>query len=246
MTKYPIVALTALFLLSSCTESDLPDQKKTEKANEWNIEELKQLASHQLDSTKWDQKLFKQDIETYRSYSEFFLEFPLNKSPFPVAEYDYAVSSVPFVIEKDGSILKGIKIGEFDSSNDEKIIDKLTLLILTNDEDSKENTFVDSRNFPYLTAQGCFRVINNRFDWVFSASPDGFSTLLINMKLFDLRFGETIVIYPQTDQSFLYDQIADSPNNYRDFEDFKKSIMNRPEINTQLFSKKNIQTTKPE
>lgn len=246
MTKYSIVSLTALFLLSSCTESNLPDQKKTETANEWNIQELKQLASRQLDSTKWDQTLFKQDIETYRNYSEFFLEFPLNKSPFPVAEYDYAVSSVPFVIEKDGSILKGIKIGEFDSSNDEKIIDKLTLLILTNDEDSKENTLVDSRNFPYLTAQGWFRVINNRFDWVFSASPDGFSTLLINMKLFDLRFGETIVIYPQTDQSFLYDQIADSPNNYRDFEDFKKSIMNRPEIKAQLFSKKNIQTTKPE
>lgn len=60
------------------------------------------------------------------------------------------------------------------------------------------------------------------------------------MKLFDLRFGETIIIYPQTDKSFLYEQIIDSPNNYGNFEDFKKSIMNNPKVKKQLISEKNI------
>ena len=50
------------------------------------------------------------------------------------------------------------------------IIDKLTLLILTNDRNSEETTLVDSC-YPYLTAQGIFKVANNEFDWV--RYPDG-------------------------------------------------------------------------
>ena len=61
------------------------------------------------------------------------------------------------------------------------------------------------------------------------------------MKLFDLRFGETVIIYPQTDKSFFYEQIKDSPNNYGNFEYFKESIMNNPKVQKQLTSEKNIQ-----
>lgn len=197
------------------------------KNTDWNIETLNQKATQNLDNTKWDLKLLNQDIETYTKYTEIFKSYPLNKSPFPVSEYDYAVSSIPFIIEKNGNIFKGVRIGEYENPESEKIIDKLTLLILTNDKNSEENTLVESRNFPYLTAQGTFKVTNNEYDWAFSASPDGYSTLMINMKLFDLRFGETIIIYPQNDQSFFYDQIKDSPNNYSTFDNFKNAIINK-------------------
>ena len=50
------------------------------------------------------------------------------------------------------------------------------------------------------------------------------------MKLFDLRFGETIIIYPQIDKSFFYEQIKDSPNNYESFEDYQKSIIANPSL----------------
>lgn len=219
------------FAFISCKgiKPTLLDSKNT-KVSEWNKERLNQKAIQNLDSTKRDSKLFNQDIETYAKYAEIFKSYPLNKSPFPVSEYDYAVSSIPFTIEKNGTIFKGVRIGEYENPESEKIIDKLTLLILTNDKNSEENTLVESRNFPYLTAQGTFKIPNNTYDWVFSASPDGFSTLIINMKLFDLRFGETIIIYPQDDKSFLYDQIKDSPNNYTTFDDFKKAIINKIKI----------------
>lgn len=229
------------FLFFSCQERKKPDSlSENKKKNHWNIEKLSNRAIQQLDSTKWDLKLFNQDIETYHKYSEIFKSYPLNKSPFPVAEYDYAVSSIPFTIENRGFIFKGVRIGEYENPESEKISDKLTLLILTNDKDSEGNTLVDSRNYPYLTAQGTFEAKNNEFDWVFSASPDGFSTLILNMKLFDLRFGETIIIYPQKDKSFFYEQIKDSPNNYGDFEEFKKKIMSNPKVKNQLDSEKNI------
>ena len=179
------------------------------------------------------------DKETYLKYNEVYNSFPLIQSPCPVAEYEYAVSSVPFILEVNGSVFKGYRIGEYESFESEKVIEKLTLLVLTNDKDSEETASVNSRNFPYLTAQGYFKVSSNEYDWVFSASPDGFSSLLVNMKLFDLRFGETVIIYPQSDKSFLYEQIKDSPNNYQDFEDFKKMIMNHPKVKNQLLSEKN-------
>lgn len=225
----------------SCQIGKEPVRKtNTNEISQWSIQDLNQRAEQHLDSLNWDQQLLKQDIEAYDKYSETFKSYPLNKSPFPVAEYDYAVFSIPFIIEEDGHIFKGVRIGEYENFESEKIINKLTLIILTNDKEAEESTLVDSRNFPYLTAEGYFKVSNNEYDWVFSASPDGFSTLIINMKLFDLRFGETIIIYPQSDKSFFYDQIKDSPNNYADFEEFKSSIMNKEKVKKQLNSKKNI------
>lgn len=241
MTQKILITIIFGFLFSSCQEKEkLNSLDKNTEVNKWNIEKLSIRANEHLDSTKWDLKILNQDIETYNKYSEIFQSYPLNKSPFPVAEYDYAVSSIPFVIEMDSTVFKGVRIGEYENPESEKTIDKLTLLILTNDKDAEENTLVDSRNYPYLTAQGIFKVKNNEFDWVFSASPDGFSTLLLNMKLFDLRFGETVIIYPQLDKSFIYEQIKDSPNNYENFEEFTSNIFQNHKVKNQLNSEKNI------
>lgn len=241
MTQKILITIIFGLLFSSCQEREkLNSLDKNTEENKWNIEKLSFRANQHLDRSKWDLELLNQDIETYNKYSEIFKSYPLNKSPFPVAEYDYAVSSIPFVIESDSVVFKGVRIGEYENPESEKIIDKLILLILTNDKDAEENTLVDSRNYPYLTAQGIFKVTNNQFAWVFSASPDGFSTLILNMKLFDLRFGETIIIYPQTDKSFIYEQIKDSPNNYRNFEDFQKSVIANPKVKKQMISEMNI------
>ncbi|WP_425075955.1 hypothetical protein [Psychroserpens sp. S379A] len=241
MTHKILITIIFGLLFSSCQEKEKLDSlDKNTEVNKWDIEKLSIRANEHLDSTKWDLELFNQDIETYNKYSEIFQSYPLNKSPFPVADYDYAVSSIPFVIELDSVIFKGIRIGEYENPESERIIDKLTLLILTNDKDAEETTLVDSRNYPYLTAQGIFKVKNNEFDWVFSASPDGFSTLLLNMKLFDLRFGETVIIFPQIDKSFIYEQIKDSPNNYGNFEEFKRIILKNQKVKNQLNSEKNI------
>lgn len=241
-TQAILISCAIGFLFSSCrekTHTDIRSASKTD-SNKWSIEKLRDKATQHLDSSQWDSELFRQDIETYTKYADIFQSYPLNKSPFPVAGYDYAVSSRPFVIETETALFKGIRIGEYESPESEKIIDKLTLLILTNDKNSEENSLVESRNYPYLTAQGTFNDKDHEYDWVFAASPDGFSTLLVNMKLFDLRFGETILIFPQADQSFFYEQVKDSPNNYGgNFEEFKKELMNNPNVKNRLKSETN-------
>jgi hypothetical protein len=240
MQKVVKLSITVLLFSSCHMGKELVSVSENSEMPNWNVETLNQKAIDHLDSTKWDLPLFKQDIETYEKYEEVFQSYPLNKSPFPVAEYDYAVSYLPFTIEQEGTLIKGVKIGECEDPDCENITAKLTLLVVTNDKEAEELTLVDSRNFPYLTAQGFFKVLNKEFDWVFSASPDGFSSLLLNMKFFDLRFGETVVIYPQADNSFFYDQIKDSPNNYESFEKFKTTILTLESIQERLKSAKNI------
>lgn len=209
-------------LLLSC-ENSQPVQQITEQ--KWDLTTLKSRSESNLDSHKWNQSLFKQDIETYNKYAEIFESYPLSNYPFPVADYDYAVYSNPFTIQIDSFIFKGIQIGEYTSPESDSITTKLTLIVLTNNDNIEPESFVDSRNYPYLTAEGTFSVSKkNNFKWVFQSTPDGFSSLFFSMKLFDLRFGETIVIYPNKDHSFLYEQLDASPNNYSNFDDYLKSI----------------------
>lgn len=233
MKIIPLLTFMLGLLLMSCThrgpsitgQNDLPQK-------DWDTQRLKIRAEQHLDRSQWDTLLFGQDVETYAKYSEVFESYPLNKSPFPVAKYDYAVSSIPFSIDMGREYFKGVRIGAYDNPEGEQVTDKLTLLVLTDDPNAEESTLVESRNYPYLTAQGIFSVYDQTFDWVFSASPDGHSVLLVNMKLFDLRFGETVVIYPRKDGSFFYDQIEESPNDYKDFEGYKNRI-------TTLFNERN-------
>ena len=218
-------------LLFACTEKSEPIAAPSAETSAWNLETLGLKAQDHSDTSKWDNQMFGQDTAVGRQYRSVFESYPLNKSPFPVAEYEYAVSSVPFTIETDSSFYRGIRIGEYENFESDKVIEKLTLLVYDKEQISEESTMAESRNAPYLSAQGYFKLSENTYDWVFASSPDGFSILMLNMKLFDLRFGESIVIYPQADNSFYYDQIADSPNNYADFEDYKKSILEKLKLN---------------
>lgn len=240
MIKHVILLASAGMLWTSCTNKKASDAAAINEEPVWTIDSLAQVANNQLDSTKWDRSLLVQDIETYGQYAEAFNAYPLNKSPFPVAEYDYAVSYIPFVIETDSFIFKGIRVGEYPNPESDSISDKLTLLVLTNDKDAEETTMVESRNAPYLTAQGCVKTSNNDYDWLFSASPDGYAMLIVNMKLFDLRFGETILIYPQKDRSFRYQQLKIASNDHLDLQSFKSLIMNHAEVKRQLVAEGNI------
>ena len=238
--KYKLVFIVVFgLLLTACQTKKTVAHSNITEETLWNLESLNDRAMQHLDSTKWEVKLFNQDIDTYTKYPEVFQSYPLNKSPFPVADYDYAVSYIPFSVETTKPIFKGVRIGECKTPDCDKVIEKLTLMVVTNDKDSKEVSLVESRNYPYLTAQGYFITKSNKFDWVFSSSPDGFSMLIINMKLFDLRFGETIIIYPQNNKSFLYEQIKDSPNNYSNFEEYKWAIINNKKVKHWLTSEKN-------
>lgn len=195
---------------SNKTKAIHPDEKK-ESTNDYDLLNTRFL--HNQDSNFWDKQLLKQDLESFHKFKEAFEFYPILKSPFPVTQYDFAVSSQPFSGKINDYYYSGVNIGEYLNTNSDSIKTRLTLVVLSKTEIAKESTLVESRNYPYLTAQGFFTLINTKFDWVFNSSPDGYSTLNLNMKLFDLRFGQTILIYPQKNQAFFYEQLIKSPQN---------------------------------
>jgi len=46
---------------------------------------------------------------------------------------------------------------------------------------------------PYFTAQGMMETTEVKFEWVCIQSPDSASFAIANRKLFDLRFGSTVL-----------------------------------------------------
>jgi hypothetical protein len=194
----------------------------------WKLKKLEEKSEAHLDSTKWNKTLFNQDRDTYSEFKVNFEDLPLQLSAFPVADYDYSVATSPFEINIDSSYYKGIHIGNYKDETSDDIVFGLTFIFKSPEKENKENSFIQSRNFPYLAAQGTFRVFDSKYDWVFASSPDGFSFLLINMKLFDLRFGKTILILPNEDGSFYYKQYKTDRNLFKDnmlfSESFKKHL----------------------
>lgn len=192
---------------------------------EWNLNQLQEKNIKHLDSINWNVKLFNQDKTTYKQYKEYFKGLPLTISAFPVADYEYAVASESFKLTLDSISYKGINIGYFKDENSEEVTYELTLVFLSNQAESNENSFVQSRNYPYLTAEGTFTEFNTKYDWVFTKSPDGFSFIMLNMKLFDLRFGKTILVIPQKDGSFYYNQINLERNTFKEISMFEDSLL---------------------
>ncbi|MEZ4981010.1 MAG: hypothetical protein R2769_05375 [Saprospiraceae bacterium] len=126
-------------------------QTLNSKDQSWSIEKLKEIAERHLDSSKWGSRIDHQDIATYQKYSEILKSYPLNKSPFPVATYDYAVSSTPLILKLMISF-KVISIGEFESPDSDTVRNKLCLMVLTNDHDARNPAWLNPK-LSYLTAQ---------------------------------------------------------------------------------------------
>ncbi|QTV05085.1 hypothetical protein [Faecalibacter bovis] len=225
MRRKLTLLLALVLTIYSCNNDSQHNEKASNVHQNSDLSKLKKRAIVNLDSCQWNKELLQQDIESYSKYSEIFEQYPLNNYAFPVADYDYAVYSNPFTIKYDSLIFKGIQVGEYINPDSDSIVTKMTLIVLTNDNQTEPETFVSSRNFPYLTAEGTFNLPMQNFAWVFQATPDGFSSLFFSMKLFDLRFGQTIVIYPKKDKSFLYEQLEESPDRYSKFENYTISIM---------------------
>lgn len=154
----------------------------------------------------WDLKMLEQDIETYKKYKQELACYPLTLSAFPVKEYEYAVHSQSAPFNLNGHTYIKISIGDYPNFNSDSTRIAGSLIFQVDSLSTNENTFVQSRNWPYLTAQGTFMIDKLPFDWVFIATPDHTAYFMINMKLFDLKDGKDIYIFPNKDGSFTYSQ----------------------------------------
>ena len=172
------------------------------------LDTLKTKASNNQNPGKWNNELF----ENYKKWLKESKPNPLKPLAFPVEKYDYYVFNTPFNFTIGNENFSGITFGENIGGKENKFILKpeVTLIFYTRDKQMQLNGDVSSRNYPYLTIQGQIETIN-RFDYVGIKSPENAGYLIVNLKSFDLRFGETVIIFPGKDNSFYYLQLEDKP-----------------------------------
>ena len=170
---------------------------------------------------KWNMKLFENDKKWFKDKNTE----PLSSLAFPVAEYEYYVFNKLFNFKIADAHFSGISVGENTGGKVDKFIFKheITLIFYTGNQDYQINGDVSSRNYPYLTVQGELQ-LNNLYDYVGVKSPEGTGYLLVNLKSFDLRFGQTVIIFPNGDNSFYYLQSSEKPLSDEKFTDFLVKI----------------------
>ncbi len=205
-----------ILLFSLCLTTSCVPIKNKEMPNQ----NFKDHLENQYDSLTWDLDLldFDKNFLTDKGL------LPFKFGVFPVSKYE--------IFKKDG--FKGIgssgkfsKINEKDiyfnyffinksSLNDQILKEKddevffligiFTEYIDTNLVNQISNMIV-SRNHPDYIGQGTFKTKNDLINYMAFKTYEGSSYAVVNMKLFDLKYGNTILINPKQDSTFRYLQI---------------------------------------
>ncbi|MFT4832110.1 MAG: hypothetical protein ACI815_001761 [Psychroserpens sp.] len=185
------------------------------------IDSLESKAKNNQVPERWNMELFNNDKKSLKETNSK----PINSLAFPVEKYEYYVFNKSFNFETDKEHFSGISFGENTGGKEDKFIFKheLTIIFYTGAKNYQVNGDVSSRNFPYLTIQGQLE-LNNIYDFVGVKSPENAGYLIVNLKSFDLRFGQTVIIFPNDDNSFFYLQSDEKPSTGENFNEFLNRI----------------------
>ena len=182
------------------------------------IDTLRLKAENNQIPAKWNQELFAKDIEWLKNNNSK----PLKSLAFPVEKYETYVFSKDLKFKIQNSNFCGMSMGENigGSVGKMKLRHDLCLIFFTKDTLlTIDKLDVSSRNSPYITFQGTFKV-KEQFDFVGVKSPDDRGFLMVSTKAFDLQFGQTIVVFPNENGSFYSLQLTEKPILNEDFSNF--------------------------
>ncbi|NER11761.1 hypothetical protein [Muriicola jejuensis] len=188
MKFYSIIVFASLALVSCYSQSKNLD--------------LKQKAINNQDPSKWNMEMFEAD----RSESTEF-NGPMPLTAYPVESYKFNVASSIIKFKIGEHHFTGISFGENvpDAEGNYSPNYKANVIFYTGNAYESLPNLVNSRNAPYLTFQGSMG--NSKFLGLYS--PDGSGYVFVNMKLFDLRFGKTVIIFQKENEWFYYLQTED-------------------------------------
>lgn len=247
-----------LFLLTICFGCSEEEKEQTE-TSVWTSSMIEAHLANREDSTKWDLEMFRSDLENNMPF-----ELPFSNGVFPVPKYDLLAKKSFKGVGNfaypggEGSELKiGAKTILFNSFfvgtnffNQNYIAKKAKdevffhILVLTDFVDTLNYSHVSSeivsRNHPDYVGQGFYKTKTNSIDYSAFITADRNSYAIVNMRLFDLKYGRTIIIAPQTDNSFRSMQIESPPLSSEQIENYTKKLIEKAEIREFLTRKGTI------
>jgi len=204
-----------VLFICSCAQKQRVKNQVPKSGNLWTYEDARLYNKNQFDTAKWDMDLLQEEIAW--EMDDWPTQSPIEHLPFPVAKYraGYASKSISLSIQdkkKEGTTfatgtynkyLEGI----YDPEKQENFI-FFNILILTDLPDwENASNGVYSRNYPHHTCQGRQKTSVGSVDWLAMHLATNEKFAVVNMKYFNLAFGQTILVAPQKNGSVRFKQI---------------------------------------
>lgn len=219
------------------------DNKVDSKEKFWTSERVNQYNKNLNDSTKWDYEMFNNDL----IYVEEKTMNPIEFGVFPVAKYDLlgensfkGLGSIgnSKKVKNKNLIYSAFYIKKNELNKDILIEKKnnvfFNIIILTDTLDIKnynlKSSMVISRNHPNYIGQGFVKTKFSKIDYTSFITIEGDSYAIVNMRLFNLKYGKTILIAPQKDKSMRSFQINMPIIESNELESYINNLLLKPEI----------------
>ncbi|MBP7166489.1 MAG: hypothetical protein KBB64_02410 [Bacteroidia bacterium] len=221
----------------------------TDNKNPWSKEQSHHQVLLRENSSTWDTQMLLADLANIKGKSEL----PMISGVYPVPTYDLVgkgsfrgVGNFGFpggegseLKINDKTILYNSFFAGANPFNKAFIDGKknevfFQIIVLTDTVDTVNYSHVGSevisRNHPNYIGQGYYKTKSQKIEYIAFQTADRHAFAMVNMRIFDLSLGRTILIAPQKDQSFHSKQINAQILSSEEIENFTDSLLKVPQI----------------
>jgi len=243
--KALFIVLVIYSVLTSCSEP-ISNRSSEKNPDFWDTEKAEEHLLNRETASKWDKELLANDL----SYINEPQRMSFRSGVFPVPNYDLigkgsfkGVGNFGFPGGSGSELSIGGKTVLFNSffvrssmvnkNHTKGLPDEIffQILVLTDFIDTVDYTHtgseIISRNHPDYIGQGFYLLKNNKVDYTAFIAANRNAYAIVNMRLFDLTLGKTILIAPQKDKSFRSMQIKSPQLSSETIEGYTKKLVRK-------------------
>lgn len=237
------VVILCLIIVSGCNVDKASKAEKDEVKTNWSHQKREQYLSNRNDSAAWDNQMFSNDKQLI-GIGELG---PFELGVFPVPKYELLGAdsfkglgnkSGDFQIGDKTIIMNSFFVGK-NELNKARLNDRtddlfFQILVLTDTLDTENynlnKSIAISRNHPDYLGQGFVKTKTQTIDYVAFTTVENTAYAIVNTRLFDLNFGKTILIAPQTDGTLKSLQIKSPDLTSNSVMEYTFTLKNKPKI----------------
>ena len=239
--RFVQVCLLIVVIVPFLRENPAHGQQES-KPRFWTKAKSDEMFRRKYDPSCWNMEMFQDDMEHHLKHRPS-IKPPSSNFPSPVPKYSKfggAITWPSFEISK--KMIRGVMFswGKCDvnrhlaSDPSHTSICYLNLFILTDAAENEKALAMTSRNYPHVLSTGKQKTSVGDVDWVHVGMADGNNLVIINQRIFDLKYGKTVLVAPQKDGSLRFKQLKapasfDSKNSeFRD--NFLKELKSNEDV----------------